>query len=76
MCILRRLSVCVVLLTVQEMLEDLFQPKFFLPKCLQREYPSHMHIDLMRRAQGQGIGTRMIKTLLATLKAKGKLSHL
>jgi len=57
----------------QELLEDLFRPNFFLPPELQREYPSHMHIDLMERAQGQGIGTRMLKTLLATLKAKGKI---
>lgn len=56
---------------LQGLLEDLFRPNFFLPPRLQRDYPSHMHIDLMRRAQGQGVGTRMLRTLLATLKAQG-----
>ena len=39
------------------------------------DYPSHIHIDLMEGAQGQGIGVRMIKTILATLKAKGSLEE-
>jgi len=52
-------------------LGELHQLEFFLPGHLQKDYPSHIHIDLMERAQGQGIGVRMIKTILATLKAKG-----
>ena len=31
-------------------------------------YPSHLHIDLLPRAQGQGNGKRMMQTLLETLK--------
>ena len=26
-------------------------PDFFLPDSLYRQYPSHLHIDLMKRAQ-------------------------
>ena len=51
---------------------ELHDPHFFLPATLQRDFPSHLHIDLMRRAQGQGIGGRMIKTILAALRAKGE----
>ena len=59
----------------QSHLDELHHLDFFLPERLQKEYPSHVHIDIMRRAQGQGIGVRMIKTILATLKAKGNNSH-
>ena len=48
-------------------------PTFYLPAPLQTDFPSHLHIDLMKRAQGQGVGGRMIDTILATLKAKGDL---
>jgi ribosomal protein S18 acetylase RimI-like enzyme len=34
-------------------------------------YPSHLHIDLLTRAQGQGNGRRMMNTLLEALKARG-----
>jgi ribosomal protein S18 acetylase RimI-like enzyme len=34
-------------------------------------YPSHLHIDLLPRAQGQGNGKRMMKTLLEALIIKG-----
>jgi ribosomal protein S18 acetylase RimI-like enzyme len=33
-------------------------------------YPSHLHVDLLPRAQGQGNGTRMMNTLLEALKAR------
>jgi ribosomal protein S18 acetylase RimI-like enzyme len=36
-----------------------------------KPYPSHLHIDLLPRAQGQGNGTRMMNTLLEALKARG-----
>ena len=59
----------------QCLLTELHHPEFFLPESVEQDYPSHIHIDLMRRAQGQGVGVRMIKTILATLKAKGKRAH-
>ena len=34
-------------------------------------YPAHLHIDLKARAQGKGLGSAMIKTLLHALKSKG-----
>lgn len=34
-------------------------------------FPSHLHIDLIARAQGKGLGTIMLTRLLAALKAKG-----
>ena len=49
-------------------------PTFYLPALLQTDFPSHLHMDLMKRARGQGVGGRMMDTILATLKAKGDLS--
>lgn len=34
-------------------------------------YPSHLHIDLLPRAQGQGNGHALMETFLAALKSKG-----
>lgn len=34
-------------------------------------YPSHLHIDLLPRAQGGGHGRRLLETLFAALKAGG-----
>lgn len=38
---------------------------------LTSDYPSHLHIDLLPRAQKQGQGKKMMQTLLDALKAKG-----
>lgn len=35
------------------------------------DYPSHLHIDLLPRMQGQGLGGRIIRTLLDSLRAQG-----
>jgi ribosomal protein S18 acetylase RimI-like enzyme len=34
-------------------------------------YPSHLHIDLLPRMQGQGAGRRLIETLAAALRGQG-----
>jgi ribosomal protein S18 acetylase RimI-like enzyme len=34
-------------------------------------YPSHLHIDLVPRLQARGNGSRLIRTLLAALRAQG-----
>jgi ribosomal protein S18 acetylase RimI-like enzyme len=34
-------------------------------------YPSHMHIDLLARARGQGHGRRMMEQLMKQLRARG-----
>lgn len=35
------------------------------------EYPSHLHVDLLPAAQGQGAGRRLIDALLESLAAEG-----
>jgi ribosomal protein S18 acetylase RimI-like enzyme len=35
------------------------------------EYPSHLHIDLLSRAQGNGNGRALMETFLAALREKG-----
>ncbi len=35
------------------------------------EYPSHMHIDLLERARGRGIGRRMMEQLMDRLRERG-----
>ena len=34
-------------------------------------YPSHLHIDLLERAQGRGYGRRMIEQVMDTLRRRG-----
>jgi GNAT superfamily N-acetyltransferase len=34
-------------------------------------YPSHLHIDLLPRMQGRGVGRALIKTLVAALREQG-----
>lgn len=41
-----------------------------LPEPL-RSYPSHLHIDLLARAQGQGFGRRLLETFLTELRRHG-----
>jgi ribosomal protein S18 acetylase RimI-like enzyme len=41
------------------------------PAELLTDYPSHLHIDLLPRTQGQGAGRRLITTLAGTLRKKG-----
>lgn len=41
------------------------------PRALSAAYPSHLHIDLLPRAQGRGYGARLMDTLLAVLRAQG-----
>ena len=35
------------------------------------EYPAHLHIDLLPRAQGHGVGRRLMETFLGTLRRRG-----
>ena len=62
-------------LFLQDVLKSLRQSKFFLPAELYDQYPSHLHIDLMKRAQGKGTGGRMIRCVLSALKAKGMVCN-
>ncbi len=47
-------------------------PKLDLPVAL-KPYPSHLHIDLLPRAQGQGHGRQMMQTLLQALRESGSV---
>jgi ribosomal protein S18 acetylase RimI-like enzyme len=54
----------------ERMLAELHAPTIVLPRDL-AAYPAHLHIDLLPRAQGQGLGRRMMRTLLDALAARG-----
>ena len=41
------------------------------PDEVVRDYPAHLHIDLLERARGQGLGRLLIERLLADLRARG-----
>ena len=44
---------------------------FITDPALVSRYPSHLHIDLLPRLQGHGLGRRLIETLVAALRAGG-----
>ena len=46
------------------------QPDYFVPEPY-AEYPSHMHIDLLPRAQSRGYGRRMMEQLMTKLRERG-----
>jgi ribosomal protein S18 acetylase RimI-like enzyme len=46
------------------------EPDYFTPEPYS-EYPSHMHIDLLSRAQGRGYGRRMMEILINKLRDRG-----
>jgi ribosomal protein S18 acetylase RimI-like enzyme len=41
------------------------------PAALVADYPSHLHIDLLPRLQGQGWGRRLVDSLAARLRSTG-----
>jgi ribosomal protein S18 acetylase RimI-like enzyme len=45
-------------------------PDYFCPEPYDA-YPSHLHIDLLPRAQGRGLGRRMIGQLTTSLREQG-----
>lgn len=45
------------------------EPLFY--KNIARDYPAHLHIDLLPVCQGQGLGTKLINTLCDNLKNMG-----
>jgi ribosomal protein S18 acetylase RimI-like enzyme len=46
------------------------QPDYFCPEPYD-SYPSHLHIDLLERAQGRGLGRRMLEEVMRRLRARG-----
>ncbi|MCX6951746.1 MAG: GNAT family N-acetyltransferase [Verrucomicrobia bacterium] len=45
-------------------------PDYFCPEPY-AEYPSHLHIDLLPRAQGRGYGRRMLEQVMEKLRQRG-----
>jgi ribosomal protein S18 acetylase RimI-like enzyme len=46
------------------------EPDYFCPEPYEA-FPSHMHIDLLERAQGQGHGRRMMEDVMTRLHDRG-----
>jgi len=46
------------------------QPNYYYPEPYS-QYPSHMHIDLLERARGVGLGRKMMETVMARLREQG-----
>ncbi len=55
---------------VQQVHNTYHNPDYFMPEPYE-EYPSHLHIDLLDRAQGRGFGRQMIERNLQTLRRLG-----
>jgi ribosomal protein S18 acetylase RimI-like enzyme len=55
---------------VQEVHHTYHHPDYFCPEPYDR-YPSHLHIDLLPRAQGRGYGRAMIERNVETLRRLG-----
>jgi len=55
---------------VQQAYHTYHNPDYFLPEPYD-EFPSHLHIDLLPRAQGRGYGRRMIERNMETLRRRG-----
>jgi ribosomal protein S18 acetylase RimI-like enzyme len=55
---------------VQQAYHAYHHPDYFCPEPYE-DYPSHLHIDLLPRAQGRGYGRRMMETLIERLRQRG-----
>ncbi|TMP97690.1 MAG: GNAT family N-acetyltransferase [Verrucomicrobia bacterium] len=54
----------------QQVYYEYYHPDVFLPEPYE-SYPSHLHIDLLPRAQGRGLGKELMRVLLDELAARG-----
>ncbi len=52
---------------VQQVYQWYHHPDYFCPEPY-AQYPSHLHIDLLTRAQGRGLGRRMLEQVMDTLR--------
>jgi ribosomal protein S18 acetylase RimI-like enzyme len=57
--------------TADQGMAHLIHHRWTVPGELTRRYPSHLHIDLLPRLQGQGLGRRLIETLAGELRRQG-----
>ena len=44
--------------------------EFFVHKIFKKQYPSHLHIDILPICQGKGAGSQLVEALCAHLKEK------
>jgi ribosomal protein S18 acetylase RimI-like enzyme len=55
---------------VQQVYHGYHHPDYFMPEPY-RSFPSHLHIDLLSRAQGRGYGRRMLEQVMDKLRQRG-----
>jgi ribosomal protein S18 acetylase RimI-like enzyme len=55
---------------VQQIYHTYHHPEYFFPEPY-ADFPSHLHIDLLPRAQGRGFGRRMLEQVMANLRRRG-----
>ena len=55
---------------VQQVHHCYHHPDYFCPEPYDK-YPSHLHIDLLPRAQGRGHGRRMLEQVIERLRQRG-----
>jgi len=55
---------------VQQVYDWYHHPDYFCPEPYE-VYPSHLHIDLLSRAQGRGYGRRMLEQIMEELRRRG-----
>jgi ribosomal protein S18 acetylase RimI-like enzyme len=55
---------------VQQLHHEYHHPEYFYPEPYDA-YPSHLHIDLLPRAQGRGHGRRMIEQVMDLMRGRG-----
>jgi ribosomal protein S18 acetylase RimI-like enzyme len=55
---------------VQRVYEAYHHPDYYCPEPYER-YPSHLHIDLLPRAQGRGHGRRLMTRVMEMLRERG-----
>ncbi len=55
---------------VQQVYHSYHHPDYFCPEPYE-SHPSHLHIDLLPRAQGRGFGRRMLEQVMDRLRERG-----
>jgi ribosomal protein S18 acetylase RimI-like enzyme len=54
----------------QEVYHSYHHPEYFCPEPYEA-HPSHLHIDLLERARGRGLGRRMLEGVMDKLRRRG-----
>ena len=55
---------------VQQVHHGYHHPDYYCPEPYEA-YPSHLHIDLLERARGRGLGRRMMEQVMDLLRERG-----